>query len=96
MKNLHLKNSSYKVILQDFKQWLDILGFAETTVYNLPNHLKEFFYYLEENHINHIKNITVQTTKNYYQYLKERPNQRQGAGLSNAYLNKHYKSLENT
>lgn len=93
MKNLNLKNSSYKVILQDFKQWLDILGFAETTVYNLPNHLKEFFYYLEENNINHIKNITIQTIKNYYQHLKERPNQRQGAGLSNAYLNKHQQAL---
>ena len=40
MKKLNLKNASYKVIVQDFKQWLDILGFAETTVYNLPIHLK--------------------------------------------------------
>jgi len=94
MKNLHLKNASYKVILQDFKQWLDLLGFAETTVYNLPNHLKEFFYYLEEIQIKHINQITIQTIKNYYQYLKERPNQRQGAGLSNAYLNKHQQALQ--
>lgn len=94
MKNLQIKNSSYKVILQDFKQWLDLLGFAETTVYSLPIHLQEFFYYLEENNINNIKNITVQTIKNYYQQLKERPNKRQGAGLSNAYLNKHQQALQ--
>ena len=94
MKNLPLKNSSYKIILQDFKQWLDLLGFAETTVYNLPIHLQEFFYYLEEHNINNIKNITVQTIKNYYQQLKERPNKRQGAGLSNAYLNKHQQALQ--
>jgi len=94
MKNLNLKNASYKVILQDFKQWLDVLGFAETTVYNLPNHLKEFFYYLECHGHSEINQITIQIIKNYYQHLKERPNQRQGAGLSNAYLNKHQQALQ--
>ncbi|HHB52769.1 MAG TPA: hypothetical protein ENK75_07030, partial [Saprospiraceae bacterium] len=75
MKNLPLKNSSYKVILQDFKQWLDILGFAETTVYNLPNHLKEFFHYLESKRINELHHIRINHITNYYNHLKRRPNQ---------------------
>lgn len=93
MKNLSINNHSYKVLLQDFKQWLDILGYAETTVYNLPIHLREFFNYLEKSNINHINNITTQTVTDYYNYLKERPNQRRTGALSKGHLNKHQQAL---
>jgi integrase/recombinase XerD len=93
MKNLTLNNHSYKVLLQDFKQWLDILGYAKTTVYNLPNHLKEFFNYLECHGHSELKTITTQTVTDYYKHLTERPNQRKNGGLSNGYLNKHQQTL---
>ena len=93
MKKLYLNNHSYKVLLQDFKQWLDILGYAETTVYNLPNHLKEFFYYLECHGHSEINTITIQTVIDYYNHLKERPNQRRQGGLSKGFLNKHQQTL---
>uniref|UniRef100_UPI004048CDB8 tyrosine-type recombinase/integrase n=1 Tax=Flavobacterium sp. TaxID=239 RepID=UPI004048CDB8 len=93
MKNLVLENESYKELLIAFKAWLDILGFAETTIYNLPNHLKEFFNYLENENINQINNITTQTIKDYYNYLKTRENQAREGGLSKAYLNKHQQAL---
>ncbi|QMU64623.1 MAG: tyrosine-type recombinase/integrase [Flavobacteriaceae bacterium] len=93
MKKLKLQNHSYKVLLLAFKAWLDVLGYAETTVYNLPNHLKEFFYYLENNHINELGHIQTQHVTDYYKYLQERPNQRKNGGLSNGYLNKHQQTL---
>ncbi|NHN27990.1 tyrosine-type recombinase/integrase [Flavobacterium jejuense] len=93
MKTLQLNNESYKALLKDFTNWLDILGFAETTIYNLPNHLKEFFYYLENNNINQINHITTQFIKEYYSYLKTRENQRREGSLSDAYLNKHQQAL---
>lgn len=93
MKQLKLHNHSYKVLLQEFKQWLDILGYAETTVYNLPNHLKEFFNYLECHGHSDINSITTQTVTNYYKHLTERPNQRRSGGLSKGYLNKHQQTL---
>jgi integrase/recombinase XerD len=93
LKKLNLNNHSYKVLLQDFKQWLDILGYAETTVYNLPNHLKEFFNYLECHGHSEINTITTQTVTDYYKHLQERPNQRKNGGLSKGYLNKHQQTL---
>jgi integrase/recombinase XerD len=93
MKSLVLANESYREILKSFTNWLDILGFAPTTIYNLPHHLKEFFYYLEEHHINHINQINTQIIKDYYEYLKTRDNQRKAGLLSEAYLNKHQQSL---
>ena len=81
------------MLLQEFKQWLDILGYAETTVYNLPNHLKEFFNYLENNNINQLNHIETNHVTDYYKYLQERPNQRRNGGLSKGYLNKHQQTL---
>ncbi|MEM9648651.1 MAG: tyrosine-type recombinase/integrase [Bacteroidota bacterium] len=93
MRKLQLKNESYQYLLMSFKDWLDILGYAESTVYNLPNHIRELFYYLEQNNINHIKQLDNKLIREYYGHLKLRSNERQGGGLSNAYLNKHLQAL---
>lgn len=93
MKKLVLKNESFQYIEKSFRDWLDILGYAESTVYNLPNHIRELFYYLEQNNINHIKQLDNKLIKEYYNNLKLRSNERQGGGLSNAYLNKHLQAL---
>lgn len=93
MKKLILKNESFQYIEKSFKEWLDILGYAETTVYNLPNHIRELFYYLEQHNINHIKQLNNEHIKDHYNGLKTRGNERQGGGLSNAYLNKHLQAL---
>jgi len=94
MKKLTLKNTSFKHLIQSFKEWLSILGYAETTVYNLPNHLQEFFFYLEANNINRIDQITTQTVTNYYNRLEIRANETRDGALSKSYLNKHQQALK--
>ena len=94
MKKLKLQNHSYKLFVANFKEWLDILGYAETTVYYLPNHLKEFFYYLEQKNINNINYITAETVKTYYQQLQQRSNTKTSGALSKSYLNKHQQALK--
>ena len=94
MKHLKLQSEHYKVLIKSYKQWLDILGYAESTVYNLPNHLQEFFYFLEQKHIININHITSKTTKEYYGYLQERNNERRNGSLSKSYLNKHQQALK--
>lgn len=93
MKQLKIHNESYKILIDDFRNWLDVLGYAETTVYNLPNHLKEFFYYLECHGHSEINTITTKLVSRYYEHLQERPNQRRNGGLSNGSLNKHQQTL---
>jgi integrase/recombinase XerD len=94
MKHLKLQNEHYKVLIKSFKDWLDILGYAESTVYQLPNYLQEFFYYLEQNHITNINYITAQHVKEYYNYLQQRGNERRYGALSKSYLNKHQQALK--
>ena len=94
MKQLQLHNESYKTLLSSFTEWLDILGYAETTLYYLPNHLKEFFHWLEQNNINRLEQIHTKTIKDYYKDLQLRPNKTRGGSLSKAYLNKHQQALK--
>lgn len=94
MKKLKLYNESFILLVANYKEWLDILGYAESTVYQLPNHLQEFFYYLECHGHSDINRITTQTVKDYYNSLKERANERRNGSLSKSYLNKHQQALK--
>ncbi|WP_438423024.1 tyrosine-type recombinase/integrase [Aquimarina macrocephali] len=93
MKKLKLENRSYKRLLEDFEEWLDILGYNEKAVYYTPIFIQEFFYWLEQRDIQRLEQITIDTVKSYYKYLNERSNQRKDGGLSKAYLNKHQNAL---
>lgn len=93
MKKLILKNKSFQYIEKSFREWLDILGYAQSTVYNLPNHIRELFYYLEQNNINHITELDNYIIKEHYQNLKLRSNDRKGGALSSGSLNKHLQAL---
>ena len=94
MKKLKLQNAIFKMFVVNYKEWLDILGYAESTVYQLPNHLQEFFYYAEQKQIKTLTEITPKTIKEYYKELKERANERTSGSLSKSYLNKHQQALK--
>lgn len=93
MKHLPITSENFNYIEQGFKQWLDTLGYAATTVYGLPLMLREFFNWLETKHINHITAIKTEHIKQYYQYTKQRTNTRFGGGLSNASINNQRRTL---
>ena len=94
MKKLKLHNEHFRCLLEAYKEWLDILGYAESTVYYLPNHLQEFFYYLECHGHNELFTVTTQTVKDYYSYLQQRSNETRSGALSKSYLNKHQQALK--
>lgn len=94
MKKLKLNNEVFKMFVTNYKEWLDILGYAESTVYYLPNHLQEFFYYVEQQQIKKLTEITPKTIKEYYRELQQRTNERTSGSLSKSYLNKHQQALK--
>ena len=94
MKNLTLKNSNYEHIIKAFSEWLDILGYCQMSVYNMPSIVREFLHYLESNNINQIHQIETQHYQSYFNHISNRSNQRRAGGLSNNYLNKHIHVLE--
>ena len=93
MKKLVIKTPSYQYTEKSFGEWLDILGYAPTTVYGMPIYIRELFYWLEQQKITDIKQINTLLIRQYFDQLKYRRNQRRGGGLSNAYLNKQLQAL---
>jgi len=94
MKQLPLQNQSFIYIEKSFREWLDILGYAPSTVYNLPHHLREFLHFLENTGVSHINQIEPLHFKTFYDLLKRRSNKRRGGGLSSGYLNKYLQALQ--
>ncbi len=94
MKKLLLQSTNYNYLETAFKEWLDILGFAQATVYNLPTAVREFLYYLEQKNIKQINQLNQTHLKDYYQYLMSRSNEKQGGALSANYINGHFWALE--
>ncbi len=94
MKQLSLLSPSYAYAEKGFAEWLEILGYASTTVYNLPNAVRELLHWMEGKGMKQLHQITSQLIIDYYDHLRERENLRQGGGLSNAYLNKHQQAIK--
>jgi integrase/recombinase XerD len=94
MKQLSLQSPSYAYAERGFQEWLDILGYAPTTVYNLPNAVRELLHCMEAKGLNQLLQITSLNISDYYDHLKERGNLTRGGGLSNAYLNKHQQAIK--
>lgn len=94
MKQLPITSPHYRYVLQSFKEWLDVLGYAECTVYGMPNSVRELLHYFERHGKQQITNINNKDIKEYYRQLKQRSNIRRGGGLSNSYLNKHLQAIQ--
>jgi integrase/recombinase XerD len=94
MKHLTLQNPSFEYLEQGFKEWLDILGYCNMGIYNMPNNLREFLYYLEQQAVKSINQLTQKHIKSYHQYINSRPNQRRSGGLSDKYILMHMQAIE--
>jgi len=93
MKKLALSNESFRYLEKSFAEWLDVQGYAESTVYSLPLHVRELLHHLEQKGIVQIKQLDIKHIQSHYKKLKERSNQIRGGGLSNGHLNKHIQAM---
>lgn len=93
MKKLPLSNPNFRYLEQSFSEWLDILGYAPTTVYGLPIHVREFLHYIENNGVTQLSQLNPQHFKDYYKQLSIRSNNIRGGALSSSHLNKHIQAI---
>lgn len=93
MKKLALKNPSFRYIEESFREWLDILGYSPSTVYSMPNLIRELLHHLDTQGVTNIKKLEIKHINKHYENLKERSNQTRDGGLSNGHLNKHIQAL---
>lgn len=82
------------VLKQGFEKWLQTLDYAESTVYGSVRYIDDFFFYLKENEITSLEEITQNTIINYHHYLQTRKNKRQSGSLSQNYIISNMNALK--
>lgn len=94
MKQLLIKTTHFNLLQNSFKDWLQTMGYAAGTVSTFPVHLREFFHYLEERHVFHIREIQQRHFDGFISYLQTRNNKHyKSGGLSAASINKTAQSV---
>lgn len=93
MKHLEVQHPGYRRLQQSFTEWLQLLNFEPTTIKYGPIQLGEFLYWLEDQKINEIHQVTRKVIADYFEHLRTRQNQRKGGKLSKNYLRKHLQIL---
>ena len=93
MKKLNLRNTEFRRLEKSFGEWLAILGYSESTVYQLPIHLRNFLHFLENQEVEEISKISGQHVSQYFTLLQGRKNERRGGSISAAHFNKHRQAL---
>ena len=93
MKQLIIKDKKYQQLLQGYESWLEVQGYSESSVYNMPILAQGFLYYQQELGRS-LKDWQGVHYKEYMAYTQQRKNQRRAGGLSANHLNKIAHSLE--
>ncbi len=75
-------NYDYKNLLEEFSNYLKIMGYSTSTLYTYPIYIKEFLLWQEQNKNNDIRKITPSIIQAYYEYLQTRPCLTKPGGLS--------------
>ncbi len=82
-----------KRVLEGYKEWLDIIGYAKDTVNSLPHQLKPFFFHLKKENITNLELVPKSIIHSYYGQLKQRKSQLTGELLKQSTLNGHLRNL---
>jgi integrase/recombinase XerD len=89
MKHLVLFEPSYIAIHKEFTKYVKNKGYSIGSQYQLPSHVQEFLFKMEEAGITQIKWIEPKHVQSHYQYLSKRPKHRIEGGLSGSMLEHH-------
>lgn len=82
MQKLTVQTPEFTRLETAFQKWLRTLNFEPSTINYNPVRVREFFYWLEQQGINTITEITKPIVINYFDYMASRQNQRKGGLLS--------------
>lgn len=93
MKNLPLNNTHFEGLFRDFSQNVRVRGYARGKNTQYPACVREFLFFIENRDLVDIEEVKAVDVMAYYEYIRERPNQRREGGLSESMIRGHLFSL---
>ena len=94
MKSLPLNNPGFEYLQTGFREWLDILGYCESSVYSVPHYLRSFLHHLEGLGVNSVRDMQQTHIKSFYNHISQRPHLRHATGLSDSYIRMHMQAVQ--
>lgn len=93
MKHLPLNNSEFERLYSEFDAFIKMKGYARGQGGSYASNVKEFLFFVENRGVTDIKSVIAMDVVEYYEYLKERPNNRRTGGLSDSMIRGHLFAL---
>ena len=87
MKSLPLHSQHYNYLLQSYKEYLQVTGYADKTINSWATHVREFLHYIEQRNIQHITAIEAGHINDFITHIKQRKNKSRAGGLSSSTIN---------
>jgi len=94
MKHLPIQQPHYQRLLEEFTIHIERLGYNKSSQTTLPSQAREFLYWLEQQQIYRLEQVTLRHIQEYYKYLGQRPNSKKPGGLSNVSLCHHHYAIK--
>lgn len=92
MKHLSLERREHRRLEEAFREWLELTGYAKSTTYYMPFHVREFLHYLEGEG-KELEVLTPGEVHGYFSHLRRRKKRRRPGVLSTNHLHKHLQAL---
>jgi len=94
IRRLHIHSKEFKYLLNGYKQWLHVLGYANSTVYYSPAYARSFLHFMEKMKIYRINDIRNNHIVIYFNWLSKKKNIRNQEPFTRHYLYNHYSALK--
>lgn len=88
MLSLEIKSPQYNYLIRSYKEYLQILGYANPTAESWPIHVRELLHWLETKNINQITTVESGHINDFISYIKRRKNKTKDGALSSSSINK--------
>jgi integrase/recombinase XerD len=93
MKHLPLNTIEFERLYSDFADFIRLKGYSRGKNTCYASNVREFLFFVESRGTNEVKKVVAIDVVEYYEYLRERPNQRREGGLSESMIRGHLFSL---
>ncbi len=93
-KPIALQSAEYKLLLQSFTDWLQLLNYSPLSIPGLTTALKDFLQYQEATGKLLLEQLMATDANHFIEYLQTKIGERTKKRLSNNHINKYIQSLK--
>jgi integrase/recombinase XerD len=89
-----LKGSEYTLLLQSFKEWLELLNYSPFSIPGLTGSIRDFLYYEEQNEKLSLAQLEATDANEFIQHLQQQTGERTRKPFSTGHINKQIQALQ--